>query len=372
MAITQITNNVILDGTILPAKLNVASTLRTFLSSATSANLAAAVIGTTGSGNLVFATSPTLTTPILGAATGTTLFLGTGTLNSTAILELSSTTRGFLHPRMTSTQRNAISGSTVPSGLTVFNSTDNALSVYTTVLSSWDNIFTTRQGSFDASILRNACSNDTGTGNLVFSANPTFESAFVGGILNISGNLSASGALSASSITLAGNLSSSGNVRASSVTVLGSLSASGNITSNSRYVVSAALSADVTINTGDTQLLLPLIKLDPSSWTSVVSSITRVTPTVPGYYNINYQIAWRPGVSNQQQNIQILRNGNTVSLAQKPIDTTAGVNTTQVTTAVVFMNGTTDYVTVQAFTSDATQTIVGDSNWSKVEMFKIN
>ncbi len=333
MAITQITNNVILDGTILPAKLNVTSTLRTFLGSATSANLAAAVIGTTGSGNLVFATSPTLTTPILGAATGTTLFLGAGTLNSTAILELSSTTRGFLPPRMTSTQRNAISGATVPSGLTVFNSTDNALSVYTTVLSSWDNIFTARAASFTSDTLRNACSNDTGTGNLVFSDGPTLS----GG-----------------------------------VNITGSLSASGNITSNSRYVVSVALSADRTINTGDTQLLLPLIKLDPSTWTSVVSSITRITPTVPGYYNINYQLAWRPGASNQQQNIQILRNGNTVSLAQKPIDTTAGVNTTQVTTAVVFMNGTTDFVTVQAFTSDATQTIVGDSNWSKVEMFKIN
>lgn len=188
MAITQITNNVILDGTILPAKLNVTSTLRTFLGSATSANLAAAVIGTTGSGNLVFATSPTFVTPTLGAATGTTLFLGTGTLNSTAILELSSTTRGFLPPRTTSTQRNAISGATVPSGLTVFNSTDNALSVYTTVLSSWDNIFTARAASFTSDTLRNACSNDTGTGNLVFSDGPTLTAVNITGVTSVTNN----------------------------------------------------------------------------------------------------------------------------------------------------------------------------------------
>lgn len=163
MAITQISNNVILDGTILPAKLNVSANMRTFLGNATSANLASAVSGTTGSGNLVFAIGPTFTTPVLGAATGTTLFLGTGTLNSTAILELSSTTRGFLPPRMTSTQRNAISGASVPSGLTVFNSTDNALSVYTTVLSSWDNVFTARTASFTSDTLATALSDESGT-----------------------------------------------------------------------------------------------------------------------------------------------------------------------------------------------------------------
>jgi hypothetical protein len=43
----------------------------TFLGTPSSANLAAAVTGETGSGALVFATSPTLVTPVLGVATGT-------------------------------------------------------------------------------------------------------------------------------------------------------------------------------------------------------------------------------------------------------------------------------------------------------------
>ena len=55
----------------------------TFLGTPTSANLASAVTGETGSGALVFGTSPTLTTPTLGVATGTSLAL-TGTTTSTS------------------------------------------------------------------------------------------------------------------------------------------------------------------------------------------------------------------------------------------------------------------------------------------------
>jgi len=47
------------------------SGVATFLGTPSSANLAAAVTGETGSGALVFATSPVLTTPTLGVATGT-------------------------------------------------------------------------------------------------------------------------------------------------------------------------------------------------------------------------------------------------------------------------------------------------------------
>lgn len=49
----------------------------TFLATPSSANLAAAVTGETGSGALVFATSPTLVTPVLGAASATSLTLST-------------------------------------------------------------------------------------------------------------------------------------------------------------------------------------------------------------------------------------------------------------------------------------------------------
>jgi len=57
----------------------------TFLATPTSANLAAAVTGETGSGDLVFATSPTLTTPILGTPSSGTLTSCTGLPLSTGV-----------------------------------------------------------------------------------------------------------------------------------------------------------------------------------------------------------------------------------------------------------------------------------------------
>ena len=54
---------------------NLGAGVATFLATPSSANLASAVTGETGSGALVFATTPTLVTPVLGVATGTSLSL---------------------------------------------------------------------------------------------------------------------------------------------------------------------------------------------------------------------------------------------------------------------------------------------------------
>jgi len=59
--------------------------IATFLGTPSSANLAAAVTGETGSGALVFATSPTLVTPILGTPTSGTLTNATGLPLSTGV-----------------------------------------------------------------------------------------------------------------------------------------------------------------------------------------------------------------------------------------------------------------------------------------------
>lgn len=52
-----------------------------------------------------------------------------GSISSVALLQLDSTTKGFLPPRMTTTQKNAISSP--PAGLVVYDSTLNKLCVYT-------------------------------------------------------------------------------------------------------------------------------------------------------------------------------------------------------------------------------------------------
>jgi hypothetical protein len=58
------------------------------------------------------------------------MLVGSGTPNAKAILTLTSTTLGFLPPRMTGAERDLIA--TPPAGLVVYNTTTNKLNVYTT------------------------------------------------------------------------------------------------------------------------------------------------------------------------------------------------------------------------------------------------
>jgi hypothetical protein len=65
------------------------------------------------------------------------LVAGATTLNASAILEGTSTTQGFLPPRMTTTQKNAIA--TPAAGLVVYDSTTNKLCCYNG--STWNDLF---------------------------------------------------------------------------------------------------------------------------------------------------------------------------------------------------------------------------------------
>jgi len=68
-------------------------------------------------------------------AAGANLIVGTTSVNASAILQADSTTKGFLPPRMTTTQKNAIA--TPAAGLVVYDTTLNKLCVYTT---AWETI----------------------------------------------------------------------------------------------------------------------------------------------------------------------------------------------------------------------------------------
>ena len=58
----------------------------------------------------------------------TSLGVGVATPEASSLLDVTSTTKGFLPPRMTTAQRNAI-GSPSP-GLTIYNTTTTALNYY--------------------------------------------------------------------------------------------------------------------------------------------------------------------------------------------------------------------------------------------------
>jgi hypothetical protein len=64
------------------------------------------------------------------AATSGSVGVATASPNASALLDVSSTTKGFLPPRMTTTQRDAISSPAA--GLVIYNTTDSKLQVYTT------------------------------------------------------------------------------------------------------------------------------------------------------------------------------------------------------------------------------------------------
>ena len=78
------------------------------------------------------------------------------TINSSAVLEIESTTKGFLPPRMTTTQRNAIA--TPATGLTIYNTTVKCLQWYNG--SGW---FDACSGSTFGTIPGNTICGDTAT-----------------------------------------------------------------------------------------------------------------------------------------------------------------------------------------------------------------
>jgi hypothetical protein len=76
----------------------------------------------------IVALSTTNTTYIRNGSYG--LFGSISAPNASAILQADSTTQGFLPPRMTTTQRDAIG--TPAAGLVIYNTTTNKLNVFTT------------------------------------------------------------------------------------------------------------------------------------------------------------------------------------------------------------------------------------------------
>lgn len=106
---------------------------------------------------------------------------GTTSANVTsAILQVDSTTRGFLPPRMTTTQRNAISSPAA--GLILYNSTTNTFNGRSNI--GWIDLFSSAASSITSSSLATAMTDETGGGSLVFSngstlANTTINTATI-------------------------------------------------------------------------------------------------------------------------------------------------------------------------------------------------
>lgn len=104
---------------------------------------------TSGAVSVIFYTGASIAIPVANAVIGcqntNTYFcvdngrmgVGTNSIDTSAMLEVASTTGGFLFPRMTTTQRDALSSPT--NGLTIFNTTTQKLQVRRSG-TTWDDL----------------------------------------------------------------------------------------------------------------------------------------------------------------------------------------------------------------------------------------
>ena len=154
-----------------------------------------------------------------------------------------------------------------------------------------------------------------------------------------------------------------------STNISGNLNVSGTITTTATYT-NCGLTGSVNVATNSTEIIGFTAKIDPNNWWTPATK--KWSPTVAGFYFITLQVRWDVGTLGNQINIQILKNTNTVAIAQDLLPTSTGL--TQTTTAIVQMNGSTDYLTFTGYTSSTTgEFIYGEpqGNWTFFNAFKL-
>jgi hypothetical protein len=169
----------------------------TFLATPSSANLASAVTGETGSGALVFGTSPSLTTPNLGTPSAVTLTNGTGLPISTGVSGLGTGVATFLATPSSANLASALTDETgsgaavfatsptlttpnlgTPSAATLTNATGLPVSTGISGLGTGVATFLATPSSAN---LASAVTGETGSGALVFGTSPTISGATLSG-----------------------------------------------------------------------------------------------------------------------------------------------------------------------------------------------
>jgi hypothetical protein len=245
----------------------------------------------------------------------------------------------------TSSSSSTFSGGTV-SGPTNFTNGLSANTIYATTYQNLPiNTLTAGQNI-----------NISGTsGNLTISFTGTTGSNFTGG--TVSGPTNFISGLTANTIsaTTYQNLPISGVTNGSgistsitngnlTITATGGGSSTGLTPSD--YVVQGKLSANQSISANTDVIIQFVDDFDPKNWWN--SSTYQLTPTIAGYYNIFVGV-WldNPGVTNNQANVQVRKNGNSFVIVQNPLNNVTGQAFEA--SKIVYLNGTTDYIEFTIF-----------------------
>jgi hypothetical protein len=261
---------------------------------------------------------------------------------------------GGVNTLVFSAQQQTNSSSTF-SGGTVSGATNFTNGLYANIISAttYQNVNAVTGGSYS-----NGTITLSGTGNVngtQITGLPTSSSSFTGG--TVSGPTNFTSGLTATTIsaTTYQNLPISGVTNGSgistsitngnlTITATGGGSSTG--LTSSDYVVQGKLSANQSISANTDVIIQFVDDFDPKNWWN--SSTYQLTPTIAGYYNIFVGV-WldNPGVTNNQANVQVRKNGNSFVIVQNPLNNVTGQAFEA--SKIVYLNGTTDYVEFTIF-----------------------
>jgi hypothetical protein len=190
-----------------------------------------------------------------------------------------------------------------------------------------------------------------------FNGNVAFGNGTVGGSGNITGgNLITTG--SGGDITMTGgNITGVGNISAGNLSISSTTNIS-NVTINSYTSVpklwfKGAISAPQNIVSSTDTVTIWNTNSDPLSWGNVTTG--RITPNKAGWYEVTSRVQFDTNAAANAQNQinhQIAVNGNQQSISQLP-NLTGNVPVTMISTAMIELNGTTDYITTTSWSSIA-------------------
>jgi len=235
----------------------------TFLATPSSANLASAVTGETGSGALVFATSPTLVTPALGTpASGVvTNLTGTASININGTVGATTANSGAF-TTLSSTSDATINGLTVGKG-GGSGATNSALGVLA--------LFTNSTGTYNLALgnyalYSNTANYNTAVGSTAMYTNSTGASNVATGVSSLYANTTGSFNTAGGVLALRSNTTGSNN------TALGDEALQANTTADNNTAVGFQASYTNQTGTGTTAIGYQALALNTANYHTAIGA----------------------------------------------------------------------------------------------------
>jgi hypothetical protein len=127
--------------------------------------------------------------------------------------------------------------------------------------------------------------------------------------------------------------------------------------------VQGKLGGDSTVPANTNDWIIPFVSdFDPQSWwlnpgtggTNAYTSSARIRPTIAGYYEVSMGVWWAVGsTTSNQVNVQAIKNSNSTLMILQETIPTSNIGLSMGGTKMVYMNGSTDYMSFTAFTANS-------------------